>query len=76
MKVYYIMAKESLSSPYKFLSGTYKTLTESKNNALFFFENSKAWRCVAMLQETRPEYLFGILQTTTTDKEDTNEEFP
>ena len=70
MKVYYIMAKESLSSTYKFLSGNYKTLTESKENALVFFDNSKAWRCVAMLQETRPEYLFGILQTTTTTNEE------
>lgn len=69
MIVYYIMAKEGLNDPYKFLSGNYKTLTESKENALFFFDNAKAWRCVAMLQETRPEYLFGILQTTT-DKED------
>lgn len=69
MKVYYIMAKVGLSSPYKFLSGNYKTLTESKENALFFFDNSKAWRCVAMLQETRSDVLYGILQTTT-DKED------
>ena len=71
MKVYYIMAKESLSSPYKFLSENYKTMTESKENALFFFDNSKAWRCVAMLQETRPDWLFGILQTKTY-KEDNN----
>lgn len=69
MIVYYIMTKEGLNDPYKFLSGNYKTPTESKENALFFFDNAKAWRCVAMLQETRPEYLFGILQTTT-DKED------
>lgn len=69
MIVYYIMAKEGLNDPYKFLSGNYKTLTESKENALFFFDNSKAWRCVAMLQETRSDVLYGILQTTT-DKED------
>lgn len=69
MLVYYIMAKEGLNDPYKFLSGNYKTLTDSKDNALFFFDNSKAWRCVAMLQETHSEYLFGILQTTT-DKKD------
>lgn len=71
MIVYYIMAKESLSSPYRFLSGNYKTLTDSKENALFFLESSKAWRCVAMLQETQSDVLFGILQTTT-DKEDNN----
>lgn len=69
MIVYYIMAKEGLNDPYKFLSGNYKTLTESKENALFFFDNSKAWRCVAMLQETRSDVLYAILQTTT-DKED------
>lgn len=69
MIVYYIMAKEGLNDPYKFLSGNYKTLTESKENALFFFDNAKAWRCVAMLQETRSDVLYGILQTTT-DKED------
>ena len=68
MKVYYIMAKESLSSPYHFLSGNYKTMTESKDNALFFFDNGKAWRCVAMLQDTRPEWLFGILQIEVDDK--------
>ena len=71
MIVYYIMAKGGLNDPYKFLSGNYKTLTESKENALFFFDNSKAWRCVAMLQETRSDVLYGILQTMT-DKEDNN----
>ena len=69
MKVYYIMAKMGLSDPYKFLSGNYKTLTDSKENALFFLESSKAWRCVAMLQETRSDVLYGILPTTE-DKED------
>lgn len=65
---YFIIAKESFSAPYRFLSCNYKTLTDLKENALFFLESYEAWKCVTMLQEKRSDILYGIFQTTE-DKE-------
>lgn len=66
---YFIIAKENLSSPYRFLSGNYKTLTDSKENALFFLKSYEAWKCATMLQEIRSNVFYGVLQSTE-DKED------
>ena len=66
---YFIIAKENFSAPYRFLSGNYKTLTDSKENALFFLESYEAWKCATMLQQIRSDVFYGVLQEAE-DKDD------
>ena len=62
MNVYYIMAKACLDGTYNFTSKNGFTMTETKENALCFLTYEEAYRCVAQLQEVRPEWLFGVLR--------------
>lgn len=59
---YYIMAKADLDGTYNFTSRNGFTMTETKDNALCFLTSEEAYKCVAQLQEARPEWLFGILR--------------
>ena len=59
---YYIMAKAGLDGTYNFTSRNGFTMTETKENALCFLTSEEAYKCVAQLQEARPEWLFGILR--------------
>ena len=59
---YYIMVKEGLNEPYRFMSINRQTSTDSKEYALAYPTSAQAYKAVAMFQNIQPEKLFGVLR--------------